>query len=219
MKEFRSDARYVTTKLTTKYTIKRVNSLIETVTDRSMTGGHLNTPTSCMGFNECDTLLGKTGSKCAEHTDINNNPQGVFCFEKCNATAGYGLKTPIDLDSHCRECTLLEHTDTSDSCVRDTVFKCNPGSGLVGVTNTADDTSCVVCGIREYSAGKADEVVKCGDGHTVFDSNNDLVNALAHNVYHVTVPLNMIMIMRVILHVSVQMVDVIMDLKFWEQTS
>ena len=59
MKEFRSDARYVTTKLTTKYTIKRVNSLIETVTDRSMTGGHLNTPTSCMGFNECDTLLGK----------------------------------------------------------------------------------------------------------------------------------------------------------------
>lgn len=179
MKEFRSDARYVTTKLTTQYTIKRVNSLIETVIDRPMTGGHLNTPTSCSGFTECNTLLDTTGSQCVTHTDVSSNPQGIFCFEKCNATAGYGLKTPVDLDSHCRECTLLEHTASgSNFCVRDTTYQCSAGSGLVGITNTADDTSCVTCGLGEYSSGNADEVCKeCGDGHTVFDASYNIVNA------------------------------------------
>ena len=178
MKEFRSDARYVSTKLTTTYTINRVNSLIETVIDRSNTNGHTNSPTSCTGFNECNTLLGISDSSCATHTDVNGKSQGIFCFEKCNTTAGFGLKTPIDLDSHCRECTLLEHTASSDSCIRDTNYTCDPGEGLVGITNTDDDTICVACGIGEYSAGNDDEVCKeCGDGHTVFDSNNELVNA------------------------------------------
>jgi len=179
MKEFRSDARDASAQLTTVYTIKRVNSLIETVIDRSNTNGHLNSPTSCTGFNDCDTLLDISDSSCATHTDVNGKPQGIFCFDKCNTTAGFGLKTPIDLDSHCEECTLLEHTDTqSDACVRDNTFTCSAGSGLVGLTNTADDTSCVVCGIGEYSAGNDDEVCKeCGDGHTVFDDNNDIVTA------------------------------------------
>jgi hypothetical protein len=177
MKEFRSDARYVTTKLTTTYTIKRINSLIETIIDRSMTAGHTSLPTSCTS-NNCNTLLGVSDAECAIHTDVNTNPQGIFCFEKCNSTAGYGLKTPIDLDSHCRECSLLEHTASeSNFCVRDTVYQCTAGKGLVGITNTADDTSCETCTLGQYASGNADEVCKeCGDGHTVFDASYNIVN-------------------------------------------
>ena len=173
MKEFRSDA---LSTITSAYTIKRVNSLIETVLDRPNSGGHNNLPTSCVS-NTCDTLLDVSGSKCELHTDINAKSQGIFCFEQCDWANGKGLKTPIDLDSHCRECTLLEHTSSgSNFCVRDGTYTCDAGSGLVGVTNIDDDTTCVTCGIGEFSGGNDDEeCTECGDGHTVFDANYDIV--------------------------------------------
>jgi hypothetical protein len=173
---------------TKQWYLKQVNSEIKSLVEGDEIPGHYDKFTTCdyNGIQICDDLSYAEFPMCVRAEDCQydyadslctpNPGNGIFCYEACNVSAGYGLTTPLNVEDHCRECTPFEHID-GNGCVLDTVYSCDVGYGLIATSNLVDDAECVACGAGEYSSGGEGATCKeCGDGHTVFDNTMTVMN-------------------------------------------